>query len=64
MRLAEERPGMKAGFVHIPYLPEQAVAHPGSPSMGLQQVQRAAEIIIRCAVQFDTDLNLTAGREC
>jgi pyroglutamyl-peptidase len=64
MRLAEERPGMKAGFVHIPYLPEQAVAHPGSPSMGLQQVQRAAEIIIRCAVQFDTDLHLTAGREC
>jgi pyroglutamyl-peptidase len=64
MRLAEERPGMKAGFVHIPYLPEQAVGHPGSPSMGLQQVQRAAEIIIRCAVQFDTDLQLTAGREC
>ena len=64
MHLASERPGMKAGFVHIPYLPEQAVHHPGAPSMGLAQLQRAAETIIRCALQFDVDLRLNAGREC
>ena len=64
MHLASERPGMKAGFVHIPYLPEQAVHHPGAPSMGQPQLQRAAETIIRCALQFDVDLRLNAGREC
>ncbi|MBP6533682.1 MAG: pyroglutamyl-peptidase I [Arenimonas sp.] len=64
MHMASERPGMKAGFVHVPYLPEQAVRHPGVPSMDLPQLQRAVEIIIRCALQFDTDLRLDAGREC
>lgn len=64
MHMASERPGMKAGFVHIPYLPDQAVRHPGAPSMDLAQLQRAVEIIIRCALAFDADLRLDAGREC
>jgi pyroglutamyl-peptidase len=64
MHTASERPGMKAGFVHIPYLPEQAVRHPGAPSMDLPQLQRAVAIIIRCALAFDADLPLDAGREC
>jgi len=64
MHMASERPGMKAGFVHIPYLPEQAVHHPGAPSMDLSQLRRAVEIIIRCALAFDADVRLGAGREC
>ena len=46
------------------FLPEQAVHHPGAPSMGLAQLQRAAETIIRCALLFDVDIRLDAGREC
>lgn len=63
MHLASERPGMKAGFVHIPYLPEQAIRHPGTPSMDLAQLRLAAGIIVRCALEFDADLRFSAGRE-
>ena len=29
---------VKGGFIHIPYLPEQAAAHPGAPSMAASTV--------------------------
>jgi pyroglutamyl-peptidase len=32
---AHEFPKIKAGFIHIPYLPEQVVDKPGQPSMAL-----------------------------
>ncbi|STV77993.1 pyrrolidone-carboxylate peptidase [Klebsiella michiganensis] len=35
------RSGAKGGFIHIPYLPEQAAAHPGEASMAVETVQAA-----------------------
>lgn len=32
-------PGTKAGFIHIPYLPEQVINQPGQPSMTLEAIQ-------------------------
>jgi hypothetical protein len=34
------RSGAKGGFIHIPYLPEQAAAHPGEASMAVQRSVR------------------------
>jgi hypothetical protein len=34
------RSGAKGGFIHIPYLPEQAAAHPGEASMAVETVRR------------------------
>lgn len=40
----------RAGFIHLPYLPEQAVSKPGKASMGLDLMVEAVEIAIKtCA---------------
>ena len=64
MHLCRHMPGMRAGFVHIPYLPEQAAKQPGAPSMALDDMVRALTIILRISVDSGTDLRLNAGTEC
>lgn len=54
----------KAGFVHIPYLPEQAVNHKNAPSMALADVIQAIEIIIQTSITISQDLHISAGTEC
>lgn len=54
-------PQAKGGFIHIPYLPQQAAAHPGAPSMAAETVRQALEVAIATALQVDTDIRLTGG---
>lgn len=44
-------PHGKAGFIHIPYLPEQVTDKPGMPSMCLELSIRAVEIAIETIVK-------------
>lgn len=53
--------GVRGGFIHIPYLPEQAAAHPGAASMSAQTVQQALEVAITVALDVETDLKVTGG---
>lgn len=53
--------GAKGGFIHIPYLPEQAAAHPGEASMALETIRAALETAITVALTHDDDLSLTGG---
>jgi pyroglutamyl-peptidase len=45
---------MRAGFIHIPYLPQQAAAHPGAASMSLADMIAGLRIAIRSALATDT----------
>ena len=45
--LAEREAPARAGFIHLPYLPEQAVNHRHAPSMALDDQVAAVEIILR-----------------
>lgn len=54
-------PDVKGGFIHIPYLPSQAVAHPGAPSMAAKTVRKALEIAIATALQVENDIRVTGG---
>jgi len=56
-----ENEEMKGGFIHIPYLPEQAAAHAGAPSMAAQTVKDALEIAITVALRQDCDINVVGG---
>lgn len=56
-----DRPEVKGGFIHIPYLPEQAAAHPGAPSMAAATVRQALEIAITTALQVENDIAVTGG---
>lgn len=49
--ITQQQLPIKAGFIHIPYLPEQAVQHRGAPSMNLSDMVTALRIAIKIAVQ-------------
>jgi len=61
MHAARRKP-MRAGFVHVPYLPEQAARH-DAPGMPLDQIIRALRIIVRTALTTQIDLRANAGAE-
>lgn len=51
--LTEKRfPNTKAGFLHIPYLPEQVVDKPGLPSMSLETIVKGIEAAISAMVAY------------
>jgi len=61
MHLQASRPGMRAGFVHIPYLPEQAARHPGTASMALGQVVEGLRVAVRVSLGAVGDVSKGAG---
>lgn len=52
---------VRGGFIHIPYLPEQAAQHPGAPSMSAANVIQALEIAIRVTLETEADLKIAGG---
>lgn len=59
----QARAGVRGGFVHIPYLPLQAAAHPGAPSLSQDIVVAALRIILGVAVTTRDDRRIAAGTE-
>jgi len=53
----------RAGFLHIPYLPQQAQRHVGQPSMALEYVVQGIGIILATSAEFEHDLALSEGTE-
>lgn len=51
----------RAGFIHIPYLPEQAVHHPGAPSMSLENLLNSLSITLEVTTKHGKDLKLSDG---
>ena len=54
----------KAGFIHVPYIPEQTADKPGVPSMPLDDIVRALEAAIAAIPAHETDVKTAYGREC
>jgi pyroglutamyl-peptidase len=52
---------MRAGFIHIQYLPQQVAAKPGAPSMALASVIEALRIAIRTTLAHDVDMREAGG---
>jgi pyroglutamyl-peptidase len=44
--LAKNAPAVKAGFIHIPFLLEQAIGKPSTPAMALESMVKAIEAAI------------------
>ncbi len=54
----------RAGFVHIPYLPEQACLHANAASMSIENMEKALLLLLdTCLLQTD-DISLSAGTIC
>ncbi|TQM81578.1 pyroglutamyl-peptidase [Saccharothrix saharensis] len=58
--IATEHPGVRGGFVHVPFSPAQAEAG-GHPSLPVATTARALELIVHTALTTSTDLRTTAG---
>ncbi|WP_345752446.1 pyroglutamyl-peptidase I [Microbacterium rhizophilus] len=56
---AARRPGMRAGFVHVPWSIETAPA--GAPSLPAIDIAHALQIAIRTALDVHADSGLSAG---
>lgn len=52
---------VRAGFVHIPYLPQQAARFPGTPSMSAEQVTAALRQMVLTALDVKEDVAVSAG---
>lgn len=63
MHAAARRGGsLRAGFIHIPYLPEQAARHDGAPSLGLHFVVQALRLAVRESLHTHADLREGGGQ--
>ena len=56
--------GTKAGFMHIPFLPEQVTNRPNTPSMSLETIVKAITASIKAIVDYDgkEDLEAIGGK--
>lgn len=61
LHLAAQRPGVRAGFIHIPYLPVQAARFPQAPSMAQGDVVRGLALAMQAAASHPVDDKLGAG---
>jgi pyroglutamyl-peptidase len=61
LHLAARHRGLRAGFIHIPYLPSQAARFPNMPSLDKDDVVRALTIALEVAATQHVDERLGAG---
>lgn len=61
--LAEKYGNIKAGFIHVPFLPEQVLDKKNTSSMSLEDIVKGLNAAIRAIVKYDDkkDLNITGG---
>lgn len=61
MHVLRDTPQVRGGFVHIPFLPQQAVAHAGAPSLALETIVTGLETLVDSALARRRDLKVQAG---
>jgi pyroglutamyl-peptidase len=52
----------RGGFIHIPFLPEQAVRHRGQPSMSLDTIVKGLELAIQTTLTHSEDIVEAGGQ--
>ena len=63
MHALRNKRSVRGGFIHIPYSPAQAAAHPGAASLPTEVVTEAIRLAIRIALTTTADNKLSAGTE-
>lgn len=54
--LAKSENEARGGFVHIPFLPEQASNHSGQPSMSLSTITKGIALLIEVTLEVEKDI--------
>lgn len=63
MHALRNKRNARGGFIHIPYSPAQAAAHPGAASLSTEVVTEAMRLAVRIALTTEADSKLAAGSE-
>jgi pyroglutamyl-peptidase len=63
MHRLRRRHGVRAGFMHLPWLPEQAAAQAGQPSLPLAVQTAGVRLALQTALATATDLRASGGAE-
>ena len=58
----DKRPGMKAGFIHVPYIPEQTKNKKEMPALELSEIVRGLEAAITAIAINGTNKKLAYGQ--
>ena len=57
-------PNKKGGFIHVPYIPQQAISKQNAPSMSLDYIVKGLELCIKAIVENETDIKTIGGAIC
>ena len=61
--LAKEYPGVRGGFMHVPFIPEQVVGRPApAPSMNLKDIAHGIEAAIAAIGEYEEDIRTAEGQ--
>jgi len=60
-RLARKRRRVRGGFIHVPYLPQQAARQGNAPSMELETMIDAIRLCLSTALTTEQDAHYAAG---
>ncbi|TJX62590.1 pyroglutamyl-peptidase I [Soehngenia saccharolytica] len=53
---------IRGGFIHVPYLPEQAVDKRSTPSMNINDIVTALTVAIKTTVETQNDIKISDGK--
>ncbi len=57
----KEFPGVKGGFIHVPFIPEQVIEKRNVACMSLNDIARSIELAIEAIVENDKDIKAVGG---
>lgn len=60
--IAEKKAPIRGGFIHIPFLPEQAARQAGKPSMALETIVKGLQAAMEAAVTHEQDMVVGGGQ--
>jgi pyroglutamyl-peptidase len=58
--LAQHRPEVRGGFIHVPFLPEQTTTQPSLP---FEKLTEGVRLAIAAAIEYRRDIKSIGGRE-
>jgi len=61
--IATKHPGIRAGFIHVPFMTSQAIGKPvNTPTMSIQTISSAIEAAIEAIVERSVDIRTAEGQ--
>lgn len=61
---SKEYPHMRSGFIHVPFLHDQVLQRPNTPSMALETIVKGLHLAIEAIIENDRDIDYVGGAIC